>query len=169
MRVMSTDRTAAGRVPFGVALGVVHRSVAALLIAGLLLVPASCAQAAGPHSLFLSPMSDATSDHQRHAHHHPPAASPIEAELAVAMVLTGTPDPSLSAALPCAGEQPPRLTDVPVPAQVALALAATLPPVPTLAFPTPAYRAPETAVVPPGRAASPDTPPPRPTVPFAAR
>lgn len=52
----------------------IRRSLTLAILLGLLLVPATCSHAMGPHSLFIDPRTDTRSSHADHAghdeHHH---------------------------------------------------------------------------------------------------
>ncbi len=70
-----------------------RRSLVLAILLGLLLIPATCSHAAGPHSIFLDPRGGAAHDDDAHAGHsllehvllnetHRPAAAPASGSVA---------------------------------------------------------------------------------------
>jgi hypothetical protein len=51
-----------------------RRGIAVAMVIGLLLFPATCAHATGPHSLFIDPRAASEPSSQRHAYGHAPAS-----------------------------------------------------------------------------------------------
>ena len=62
--------------------GWLRRSLTLAILLGLLLVPATCTHAAGPHSIFIDPRPEANAT-AHHDHHH--ASKPIESAASIAL------------------------------------------------------------------------------------
>ncbi len=57
-----------------------RRAVAMAIVLGVLLFPATCSHAAGPHSLFIDPRQSASSGKHDHAHHPASHAGQLSAD-----------------------------------------------------------------------------------------
>lgn len=146
---------------------VAHRALVGALALALLLVPATCAEAAGPHSIYADP----TAGHQHHTGQDQDQARPMsQAELELHVLFGGTlpgtgQAVSQTAGTPVelpAGSDGARLTDLP--STMAMA-AATVPAVlnddVTLELPVADMPAAQEPIAPFVTTVSPESPPPR--------
>lgn len=141
-----------------------QRWLVVALTLSLLLVPATCASAAGPHSIFVDPAAHAT-HLQQHEHHAVSAniATMPEAELLLHLTFghqTSTPAPIDDLDDPC--ESAPKIHDMPSSMAMA-ALSMPLLIANLLPLDLPAADAPKPALLPAqtGISAIPESPPPK--------
>lgn len=120
-------------IPVGRSHQLLMRLVATLIVAGLLSVPATCVEAAGPHSMFADPATLAM-DTDKHALHR----AMIAKELVTRDVSTGTliklTQPGVFAAKMAAAsfDQDATVDDLPEPGTVQATVVAVMPDISTL-------------------------------------
>ncbi len=155
----------------------VRHVVVAMVIAGLLSVPATCAQAAGPHSLYLPPAAPWPSEQdagtqivpvhgdiphsERHVDSAPPSVAHSHAALGRPAQDTWQAQESIGVDDSAPLVQRPHVRELPHPAMTALALVAVLPGEPAVALPAPECPLLEMSSIAHGRAIPPISPPPR--------
>jgi hypothetical protein len=151
--------------------------VVATVVAGLLSIPATCAQAAGPHSLYLPPAAPWPSEQDAGTQTVPVHGEILHSERQLVSARANVAHTHAALGRPAPGAWPvqeavaldhgaplvqrPHVRELPHPAMTALALVAALPGEPAVALPAPECPLLETSSIAHGRAIPPVSPPPR--------